>query len=137
MMQQLTARWTGTAGTPLGGVLRMAARGAGAAVVALAVAALHDVHDPGALCPLRRFTGIPCPGCGSTTVFIEAGHGAFGAALLANPVTVVVGLGLLVAPLGPGRWWWQLPNLHRNVLIGTALTVSWLWQLHRFGVVLP
>lgn len=137
-MQQLTARWAGTAGTPLGGALRVTVRATGALVAALTLAALHDVHDPGALCPLRRFTGIPCPGCGSTTVFIEAGHGELAAALLANPVTALVGIGLLVAPLGPGRWWWwELSNRHRIVLIGTALTVSWLWQLHRFGVVLP
>ncbi|MFJ9519095.1 DUF2752 domain-containing protein [Kitasatospora sp. NPDC101801] len=137
MTHQLTARWTSTAGTPAGAALRVAVRGAGAAVAALAVALLHDAHDPGVLCPLRRFTGVPCPGCGSTTVFIEAGHGDFAAALLANPVTVLAGLGLLLAPLGPGRWWWELTNRRRNVLIGTALTASWLWQLHRYGIVLP
>ncbi|MFI5532340.1 DUF2752 domain-containing protein [Kitasatospora sp. NPDC051853] len=137
MIQQLTTRWAGTAGTAHGGALRVAVRAAGAAVAALAVALLHDAHDPGVLCPLRRFTGIPCPGCGSTTVFIEAGHGDLAAALLANPVTVVAGLGLLLAPLGPGRWWWGLSNRHRNVLIGTALTVSWLWQLHRYDFLLP
>ncbi|WP_405017793.1 DUF2752 domain-containing protein [Kitasatospora sp. NBC_00070] len=137
MTHQLTARWTSTAGTPAGAALRVAVRGAGAAVAALAVALLHDAHDPGVLCPLRRFTGVPCPGCGSTTVFIEAGHGDFAAALLANPVTVLAGLGLLLAPLGPGRWWWELTNRRRNVLIGTALTVAWLWQLHRYGIVLP
>ncbi|MFJ8044736.1 DUF2752 domain-containing protein [Kitasatospora sp. NPDC096147] len=133
----MTTRWAGTAGTPRGAALRVAVRAAGAAVAALAVALVHDAHDPGVLCPLRRFTGIPCPGCGSTTVFIEAGHGDLLAALLANPVTVVAGLGLLLAPLGPGRWWWALPNLHRNVLIGTALTASWLWQLHRYDFLLP
>ncbi|WP_345286080.1 DUF2752 domain-containing protein [Kitasatospora albolonga] len=133
----MTTRWAGTAGTPRGGALRVAVRAAGAAVAALTVALLHDAHDPGVLCPLRRFTGIPCPGCGSTTVFIEAGHGDLAAALLANPVTVVAGLGLLLAPLGPGRWWWGLSNRHRNVLIGTALTVSWLWQLHRYDFLLP
>lgn len=112
----------------------MALRGVGGAVAAVTIATLHDVHDPGVLCPLRRFTGIPCPGCGSTTVFIEAGHGHFLAALLANPVAVVVLCGLLVAPLGPGRWWWELSDRRRNVLIGTALTVAWVWELGRFGL---
>jgi hypothetical protein len=126
-----------TAGTPRGGMLRVGVRAAGATAAALTVALLHDAHDPGVLCPLRRFTGVPCPGCGSTTVFIEAGHGDFAAALLANPVTVLAGLGLLLAPLGPGRWWWGLANRPRSALLGTALAVAWLWQLHRFGVVLP
>lgn len=102
-------------------------------LAALAVARLHDAHDPGSLCLLRRFTGIPCPGCGSTTVFIEAGHGHWLGALEANPVTVLCAFGLLLAPLGPGRWWWELPNKRRNIIIGSALTVSWAWQLHRYG----
>ncbi|GAA2254919.1 MULTISPECIES: DUF2752 domain-containing protein [Kitasatospora] len=129
----LRDRWRRSEERLSGAVLRVLLRGGGGAAAALAVARLHDVHDPGALCMLRRFTGIPCPGCGSTTVFIEAGHGNWAAALAANPVTVVAAIGLLFAPLGPGRWWWQLPNGRRNVLLGTALTVSWLWQLHRFG----
>lgn len=130
-----TTRSMRTAGTWRGGLLRVAARGGGAAAVALVAARLHDVHDPGSLCLLRRFTGIPCPGCGSTTVFIEAGHGHWAAALTANPVTVLVGVGLLVAPLGPGRLWWRTPVRTRNAVIATAAAVSWAWQLHRYGFV--
>ncbi|MFJ1703060.1 DUF2752 domain-containing protein [Kitasatospora sp. NPDC088346] len=133
----LAARWASTAGTLRGAWLRVAARGAGALVAAVTVAQLHDAHDPGVLCPLRRFTGIPCPGCGSTTVFIEAGHGDLVASLAANPVTVLVGLGLLFAPLGGGRWWWELPNGRRNALIAAAATLSWAWQLHRLGISRP
>lgn len=117
--------------------MRVLLRGTGGLVAAVAVAQLHDSHDPGVLCLLRRFTGIPCPGCGSTTVFIEAGHGNWAAALAANPVTVVAAVGLLVAPLGPGRWWWKLPNGRRNALIGAALAASWVWQLHRLGISRP
>jgi len=134
---RLTARWAATAGTVKGGLLRMAARAGGAGIAAVALAALHDAHDPGVLCLLRRFTGIPCPGCGSTTVFIEAGHGHWLAAVAANPVTVVAGVGLLIAPLGPGRWWWGLSNRRRNALIGTALAVAWAWQLNRLGISRP
>lgn len=133
----LSARWASTAGTFKGGLLRMLLRASGAAAAAVAVAGLHDAHDPGSLCMLRRFTGIPCPGCGSTTVFIEAGHGNWGAALAANPVTTVAAIGLLVAPFGPGRWWWKLPNSRRNALMVTALAVSWAWQLHRYGIFRP
>ncbi|MFB7662437.1 DUF2752 domain-containing protein [Kitasatospora sp. NPDC056138] len=136
-MSGLTDRWRRSADRLSGGLLRVALRLGGGGAAALVVARLHDVHDPGSLCMLRRFTGIPCPGCGSTTVFIEAGHGHWSAALAANPVTVVVALGLLVAPLGPGRWWWQLPDRKRNLLIGTALTVAWVWELCRFGIIHP
>ncbi|MEV6208335.1 DUF2752 domain-containing protein [Kitasatospora sp. NPDC051914] len=133
----LTTRWRRTADTVSGALMRVLLRGAGGAVAAVAVAQLHDAHDPGVLCLLRRFTGIPCPGCGSTTVFIEAGHGNWVAALAANPVTVAVAVGLLVAPLGPGRWWWQLTNSRRNALILAALAASWAWQLNRLGVYRP
>ncbi|MFC6597481.1 DUF2752 domain-containing protein [Kitasatospora paranensis] len=133
----LTTRWRRTADTVSGAVMRVLLRGAGGAVAAVAVGELHDAHDPGVLCMLRRFTGIPCPGCGSTTVFIEAGHGHWSAALAANPVTVVAAVGLLIAPLGPGRWWWGLSPRHRNVLIGAAAVISWTWQLHRLGISRP
>ncbi|MCC9310522.1 DUF2752 domain-containing protein [Kitasatospora sp. RB6PN24] len=105
-----------------------------AATAAVGVAVLHDVHDPGVLCPLRRFTGIPCPACGSTTVFIEAGHAHWSAALTANPVTVIAVLGLLTAPLGSGARWWALTSRRRSAVIATALVVAWVWQLNRLGV---
>ncbi|WP_083977019.1 DUF2752 domain-containing protein [Kitasatospora azatica] len=117
-------------------LLQTALRGAGAAVAALTVAVLHDVHDPGVLCPLRRFTGIPCPACGSTTVFIEAGHGHWLGALTANPVTLVAVLGLLTAPLGGGSWWWSLTSRRRGLLIAAGLATAWIWQLNRLGVAL-
>ncbi|MGW6914969.1 DUF2752 domain-containing protein [Kitasatospora sp. NPDC054939] len=136
-MATLTARWQRSAGTLKGGLLRVLLRGLAAATAAAGVAAVHDVHDPGVLCPLRRLTGVPCPVCGSTTVFIEAGHGRWDAALAANPVTVAALAALLVAPLGPGRWWWQQTNGRRNALLGGALAAAWVWQLHRLGISRP
>ncbi|MFC1417070.1 DUF2752 domain-containing protein [Streptacidiphilus cavernicola] len=109
-------------------------RGSGAAAAAVAVAALHSAHDPGVICPLRRLTGIPCPVCGSTTVFIELGSGHPVAALLANPFTVVFGLGLLFAPLGVQRWWRGFPRRARTSVLVTAAVLSWFWQLHRLGL---
>lgn len=126
-------RWAGIAAGRYGGPLRVLLRGGGAAVVAVVAAEVHRTHDPGVLCPLRRFTGIPCPGCGSTTVFMELGAGHVGAAIAANPVTVLVGLCLLFAPLGGGAWWWRLPARTKNIVIFSAAAVSWLWQLHRYG----
>ncbi|WP_201776207.1 DUF2752 domain-containing protein [Streptacidiphilus melanogenes] len=129
----LERRWAEIAAGRYGGPLRVLLRGGGAAVVAVVAAEVHRTHDPGVLCPLRRFTGIPCPGCGSTTVFMDLGAGHVGAAIAANPVTVLVGLGLLFAPLGGGAWWWRLPARKKNIVIFSAAAVSWLWQLHRYG----
>ena len=133
----LTARWQHGADTLTGAVLRVLLRGAGAAVAAVTVAGVHRAHDPGVLCPLRLITGVPCPACGSTTVFIEAGQANWAASLAANPVTVAVAAGLLFAPLGPGRRWAGLPARRRNALIGAALTTAWVWQLHRLGISRP
>ncbi|OKI24583.1 hypothetical protein A6A07_04010 [Streptomyces sp. CB03911] len=115
----------------------MLLRGAAGAAAAVAAAGLHRAHDPGVLCPLRLVTGVPCPVCGSTTVFIEAGQGHWAAALGANPVTVAVAVGLLFAPLGPGRWWSELPAGRRNTLVAAALAAAWVWQLERLGISRP
>jgi hypothetical protein len=110
-----------------------------AATCSLGAAWIHEHHDPGALCPLRRLTGIPCPVCGSTTVFMEAGAGHWTAALAANPFTVLAFIVFLAAPLtliDPVASWANLPARRRNVLLAAVLTFSWVWQLHRFGFVL-
>jgi Protein of unknown function (DUF2752) len=106
------------------------------ASASVAAAWVHQNRDPGALCPLRRLTGVPCPFCGSTTVFMEAGAGHWSAALTANPVTVVAALIFLAAPLlalDPVATLVRLPT--RLLWIGGAVLLagSWLWQLHRFG----
>jgi hypothetical protein len=67
---------------------------------------------------------------------MEAGAGHWGAALAANPVTVVAALVFLAAPLlalDPIAAIGRLPA--RTLWIGGAVLFagSWLWQLHRFG----
>lgn len=106
------------------------------AVSSVAAAWVHQNHDPGALCPLRRLTGVPCPFCGSTTVFMEAGAGHWSAALAANPVTVVAALVFLAAPLlalDPIMTMVRLPP--KLLWIGgtVLLVASWFWELYRFG----
>jgi len=113
-----------------------AARLAVVAAASVAAAWVHGHHDPGALCPLRRLTGVPCPLCGSTTVFMEAGAGHWVAALAASPVTVAAALVFLAAPLLAIEPVATLTRLPVRVLwIGGAavLVGSWFWQLHRFG----
>jgi hypothetical protein len=106
------------------------------ALLAVAAAQVHQHADPGVLCPLRRLTGVPCPFCGSTTVFMEAGAGHWGAAVTANPFTVVAVFVFLLSPLlafdAPALWT-RTPVRLRWILGGTLLAASWLWQLHRFG----
>jgi hypothetical protein len=109
------------------------------AAASLAAAWVHQNHDPGVLCPLRRLTGVPCPFCGSTTVFMEAGAGHWGAAVTANPVTVVATLLFLTAPLlamdatDAVAVVSRIPVRARWIAGALILVGSWLWQLHRFG----
>ena len=129
----LRQRWAGFTASRFGAPGRVLLRGTSAGTLALVAAAVQAHDNPGVLCPLRRFTGVPCPGCGSTSVFMDLGSGHVGAAIAANPVTVLVGLGLLFAPLGGGAWWWRQTSRRQNAIIWTAAAVSWVWQLHRFG----
>ncbi|WP_153533568.1 DUF2752 domain-containing protein [Actinomadura macrotermitis] len=115
---------------PAGVLLRVAAMAAAAACAAL----VHRVNDPGVLCPLRAITGVPCPLCGGTTVFIELGSGHPVRAVLANPVALAGALGIAVAPLGAGGRWWALQPRTRAWILGTALVGSELWQLARLGL---
>lgn len=108
----------------------------GLALLAIAAAQVHQRDDPGVLCPLRRFTGVPCPFCGSTTVFMEAGAGHWGAALAANPFTVVAVIGFLLSPVlavDAPNLWARVPSRWRWIAGGVVFGASWLWQLHRFG----
>ena len=131
--RSLRQRWAGFTASRYGAPSQVLLRGSGAGLVALVAAAVQAHDNPGVLCPLRRFTGVPCPGCGSTSVFMDLGAGHVGAAIAANPVTVLVGIGLLLAPLGGGAWWWRQTARRQNAVIWTAAAVSWVWQLHRFG----
>jgi hypothetical protein len=107
-----------------------------AAACSLGAAWVHEHHDPGTLCPLRRLTGIPCPLCGSTSAFTAAGAGHWYGALAANPFTVLGVLLLLAAPALPAdpvRAWTGLPYAWRWGPLAAVVAASWLWQLHRFG----
>ncbi|HEV2634266.1 MAG TPA: DUF2752 domain-containing protein [Actinocrinis sp.] len=127
------ARWPWGGRGVRGAALRFGVAG----VAALVAARVHERDDPGVLCPLRRFTGVPCPFCGSTTMFMQAGAGHWGAAVTANPFMLVAVVGLLLYPvLGaglPGRWA-GLPGWARWTLGAAAFCASWLWQLHRFSL---
>lgn len=40
-------------------------------------------------CPVRHYTGLLCPGCGTLRALHELLHGHFGAAFQYNPLTVI------------------------------------------------
>lgn len=115
---------------PRGVALRVGAM----AVVAVVVAVVHRAHNPGILCPVRAITGVPCPLCGGTTVFMELGSANPAGAVQANPFALAGAIGLAAAPLGAGRRWWAMSPRTRAWIIGVALALSWLWQLARFGL---
>jgi hypothetical protein len=65
-----------------------------------AVGALHVWVPPeGAafiLCPLRRATGLPCPGCGMTRAFSHLAKGEWSAAVRDHPLAPVLAAELAV-----------------------------------------
>jgi hypothetical protein len=66
---------------------------AAAAVGCLCLAGLLSpagVTDGPVVCPFRRLTGLPCPGCGMTRAWVFAEHGRFGEAIAANPFVLVL-----------------------------------------------
>ncbi len=115
--------------------LRVAVRAFAAAAAAVGLAHLHLRWRPATVCPLRALTGIPCPLCGSTTAAVRVGRLDVVGALRAAPVTVVAGVGLLSAPLGPARLWWRASPAVRTALVAAALVAAEIWQLVRFAVI--
>lgn len=99
----------------------------------LTIAALTPVSriDGGpVLCPVRRATGRPCPGCGGSRSLVRLLHGDLRGAAAAHPLGPVLGL-LLVAwaaggrrttgtPLDPSRW-----RLRPAVVAGLLLWAGW------------
>ncbi|GAC1332995.1 MAG: hypothetical protein NVSMB13_21800 [Mycobacteriales bacterium] len=101
------------------------------AILAVAVAAVHVPHRPTTICLVRALTGLPCPLCGSTTAAVLAGRGDLLGALRAGPPAVLAAVGLVLAPLGPGRAWWRADRRVRWLVIATALCLAEAWQLVR------
>ncbi len=93
------------------------------------------------LCPLRAWTGYPCPTCGTTRALWALGHGDLSGAWGFNPLFVLAVGGLLlwgaaslVAWASGGRWEMQLSHRERNGLrLGGAglVAANWVYLILR------
>jgi hypothetical protein len=104
------------------------ARYLGGAMLALGLVLPHVSGDPGVACPLRTFTGVPCPFCGLTTSVKAVLGGNGRAAAAANPFgigLVALAVVLLLLPR------WRRVSVPVVVLAG-GVALSWLFELHRF-----
>ncbi|MBL8924447.1 MAG: DUF2752 domain-containing protein [Myxococcaceae bacterium] len=82
-----------------------------ARVLAFVILVASFVFTPGPLgpdlCPLHRWTGLPCPGCGVTRGLMHVSHGELSLALGANPWALVlwpVLVALALSVVAPARW---------------------------------
>jgi hypothetical protein len=83
--------------------------------------------EPGFACPLRTWTGIPCPLCGMSTSVVATVHGDLVSAFAANPagiVAVVVAAWLLIARPRSLR----IPS----PVAALVLLSMWIFELFRF-----
>ncbi len=88
---------------------------------------------PVIICPLRRFTGIPCPTCGGTRAFVSLATLHPLEALAFNPLVTI---GLVIGPI------WAIRRKTRGLrlldwhpawqvlaLLGVLVTANWAYLL--------
>jgi hypothetical protein len=72
--------------------------GAGGMAAALVLHVWAPADGPGfTLCPLRLFTGLPCPGCGMTRAFAHLAKGEWSAAVHDHPLAPLLAAELALA----------------------------------------
>ncbi|MEU9292977.1 DUF2752 domain-containing protein [Streptomyces sp. NPDC048266] len=97
----------------------------GGVAAAFAYVGTVDPNEPGhyPVCPLLRFTGVYCPGCGGLRSAHAFVHGDLPAALGANALAVV-GYGLF----GVVMLLWLIRAL-RGVPMRLAISPAWWWGI--------
>jgi len=84
-------------------------------------------------CPLRTFTGIPCPMCGMTRGVTALVHGDFAWAAVMNPASfLIVALAILLLVQ------WKTKRVVIPVwAIVAVLALMWTWQLFKYATGRP
>lgn len=103
----------------------------GPALGLLAAGALLPLlGHPGLSCPLRTFTGVPCPLCGMSTSVQSTVRGRWSDAFAANPMGIAVVIGALAVLIGLR---FDVHRIPKPVIV-TVLAGMWVFQLARFSV---
>jgi Protein of unknown function (DUF2752) len=103
-----------------------------------------DDLSVGVTCPLRRFTGIPCPLCGGTSAAVAFTRGHLMQSLTLSPPFVLLVMFVLF-PWLPEPWQASVHSFVTQVkqrvshriwiaMFVFALAIAWIWQLRRLGV---
>jgi hypothetical protein len=107
------------------------------ALAVLPFAPRFAVALPG--CPLRRWTGIPCPTCGGTRAVVSLAGGDVVGALSLNPLVTVGAVAFVAFGLAAPLWLalgGKVPELSSlppwvRVALVAALLASWAWVVLR------
>lgn len=115
-------------------VTELVAAGGALAVGAAFLLSPDHIEDGPVICPFRRLTGLPCPGCGLTRSWVYLAHGQWRDAIVAHPfglVAVALTVALVAAVVLARARGHAPPDLDRLVrrpwvvaLIGAWLTFA-------------
>lgn len=112
---------------------------AGSGVVALGVAfamSPDHIEDGPVICPFRRLTGLPCPGCGLTRSWVYGAHGWWKESFAAHPfgLLLVLAVVALTAAVVVARVRARpAPDLDRIVRHPVVLVVLAAWLVFAGG----
>jgi hypothetical protein len=100
-----------------------------------------------AFCPIKKITGIPCPSCGTTRSVLLLTKGHFTDAIHTNPLGLVAGGFLLLAPFWlvydllkrrNSAWMiycWTENKIRSNIFVYSSLialvAINWIWNIHK------
>ena len=103
--------------------------------------AVHHWQLP-LVCPFKYVTGIPCPGCGGTRAFFALVHGHIAEAVMINPLSVLVIVFALIAPVWlfadcyrgsdslqrvmRSKWSWQT-----TAIVVVIILANWIWNIYK------
>lgn len=93
-------------------------------------------------CPFKMLTGLPCPGCGGTRAFYAIIQGHFAEAILTNPLSVLVTVFAIIAPI-----WLFIDCLHNTnslykmlkkkwhpaftICVVVIVLANWIWNIYK------